>query len=204
MEDMDSENFFLRCEKFHIGLLSGTVLVLMLSLLIGPCNADMSAYDWNNLGTTYYNQGDYTDAINAFLNAVNIDPNLAIAWNNLGIAYQANNQYSQAQDAFQHAISINNGYDEGWSNLAYVYQYQGRNDDYNNAMKHVHPGFVRQGLVFNNFQNGNFNGGNHYNGFDKNRGPGFNNKPNPNWNDANHWQNGEHNNFNPNFPGFNR
>lgn len=197
---MKSGNLFLHGNNFHIGLLSGTVLILMLCLLIGSCNADMSAYNWNNLGTTYYNQGDYPDAINAFLNAVNINPNLVIAWNNLGIAYQANNQYSEAQDAFRHAISINNGYDEGWSNLAYVYQYQGRYDDYNNAMRHVHQGFIPQGLSFNNYQNGNYYGGNYNNGLVNYPGQGFNNNLNNNWNEPNQWPYGRYNTNNPNIP----
>lgn len=197
---MRSGNLFLCGKNFHIGLLSGTVLILMLCLFIGPCNADMSAYNWNNLGTTYYNQGDYTAAINAFLNAVAIDPSLVIAWNNLGIAYQANNQYSQAQDAFRRAISINSGYDEGWSNLAYVYQYQGRYDDYNYAMRHVNPGFVRQGIIFNNFDNRNYNNGHYSDGYNNYYGPGYHNNFNTNQNGITLMQYGGYNTYDQNSP----
>ncbi len=204
MKDMDSENYFLSGEKSRMGIFSGTFFILVLALLIGPCTADMSSYDWNNLGTTYYNQGNYVNAIQAFLNALQIDPCLVIAWNNLGIAYQANNQYSQAQDAFRHAISLNNGYDEGWSNLANVYQYQGRTDDYNYAIKHVHQGFTRQGIIFKNFDNRNFNGGYYYDGYNNYYGPGYHNNQNPNWNDVTPMQYGSYNTYDQNFPGYYR
>jgi len=204
MKDMDSENFFLRDQKSRWKLSFVPVFVLMICLIIGSCNAEMSAYNWNNLGTTYYNQGDYPNAINAFLNAINLNPNLIIAWNNLGIAYQANNQYYEAQKAFQHAISLNNGFYEGWSNLAYMYQYQGRIDDYNYAIKHVQPGFTHQGLYFNNFQNGNYNSGNFYNGVDTNHGPDYPYDHDSHWNNPNLWDSGRYNSYNPNFPGYHR
>jgi len=201
---MNSGNFFLSCENPRMGFLTGTFFVLMICLLIGSCTADRSSYDWNNIGTTYYNQGDYPNAIQAFLNSIYIDPNQVIAWNNLGIAYQANNQYSQAQDAFRHAISLNNGYDEGWSNLANVYQYQGRYDDYNYAMRHVHQGFVHQGIVITNFDNRNFNGGYYHNEFDTHHGPGYYNSPNSNWNEVTLMQSGSYNTYDQSFPGYYR
>ncbi len=201
---MNSGNFFFTCEKSHMGILTGTVFILMICLIIGPCNADRSSYDWNNLGTTYYYQGDYPNAIQAFLNSIYIDPNQVIAWNNLGIAYQANNQYSEAQDAFRHAISLNNGYDEGWSNLANVYQYQGRYDDYNFAMKHVHQGFIHQGIIIKNFDTRNYNNVYYHNEFDTHHGQGYYSSPNPNWNEVTPMQYGGYNTYDQNFPGYYR
>ena len=44
-------------------------------------------FAWFNKGNIYYDEGDYTSAIQSFSNAINIDPEFGEAYFNRGLAY---------------------------------------------------------------------------------------------------------------------
>jgi len=108
-------------------------LLLILLLLTGTGTAEYTASDWNSIGESYYNSGDYDAAISAFMNAVAINPDYAEAWNNLGTAYEQVSRYNDAVLAFRRAVAINPRYTEAWNNLGNVYEKQGRYEDARDA-----------------------------------------------------------------------
>lgn len=76
---------------------------------------------WFSLGFAYDKAGQFAKAIEAYQQALRINPEVADAWNNLGIAYDNAAQYAQAVEAYQHALRINPEQAEAWNNLGAVY-----------------------------------------------------------------------------------
>ncbi len=66
--------------------------------------ADSKAH--NNLGTYYYQQGNFQQALIHFKAATDNDPQNFKAWTNLGTLYSASNQFQQALSAFENALKI--------------------------------------------------------------------------------------------------
>jgi len=124
------ESWFKRIQ-INRGILSLLCIVLLSGIVL--CNADRTASDWNSMGESYYNNGNYDDAIAAYSNAVDINPNFAEAWNNLGLAYEMVGRYNDAVSAFRHAVAVNPRYVEAWNNLGDVYEKLGRSDDARDA-----------------------------------------------------------------------
>ena len=76
---------------------------------------------WYNLGVAYINLNRYNDAIEAYRQALRINPEDADAWNNLGIAYRHLNRYNDAIEAYRQALRINPEYAAAWYNLGVAY-----------------------------------------------------------------------------------
>ncbi len=69
----------------------------------GPSATDV---DWYNLGNGYANLGRRDRAINAYRQALRINPRDANAWNNLGVAEQASGNLQNAMADYQRAASL--------------------------------------------------------------------------------------------------
>jgi tetratricopeptide (TPR) repeat protein len=120
------------CSPHQVSAFFSISLILIMSG-VGICAADNTAYDWNNLGESYYSSGDYDDAITAFMNAVAVNPNYGEAWNNLGKAYEQVGRYQDAVLAYRRAVAINPRFTEAWNNLGNVYEILGRYEDARDA-----------------------------------------------------------------------
>lgn len=80
-----------------------------------------SAIAWNVLGNAYYNLEQYDRAIQAYKEALRIQPEDADAWENLGAAYVNLNQYNQAIQALGVALRIQPVNADAWSYLGRSY-----------------------------------------------------------------------------------
>lgn len=60
-----------------------------------------------NLGTVRYAQGDHQAAIDAFEQAVTLDPEFADAWNDLGETYRDRGEMETAVRHYRHALKVN-------------------------------------------------------------------------------------------------
>ena len=81
------------------GMRNKAVLALGCVLLVAvtaACSEDVSA---NDQGMIYFEQGDYKEAIDAFDEAIKLDPQDAIAYYNRGVAYKSLGQSSQGQQS---------------------------------------------------------------------------------------------------------
>ena len=80
-----------------------------------------------NLGGIYRNLERYDEAIDAYLQALRINPEYADAWNNLGVAhaYDRLERNDEAIDAYRQVLSINPEYAAAWFNLGLNYSVRG-------------------------------------------------------------------------------
>lgn len=62
-------------------------------------------YAFMNLGLTYYQKGDFTEAVSYFNEALRIDPSFSMAYENLGLAYEALGEWDEARAAYRSSIS---------------------------------------------------------------------------------------------------
>jgi hypothetical protein len=65
-----------------------------------------TATDWNNKGIALKAQGKYDEAIEAFDEAIRLDPNDASAWKNKGLALSHQDKYDEAIQAYDEAIRL--------------------------------------------------------------------------------------------------
>ncbi|MBD1918499.1 MULTISPECIES: tetratricopeptide repeat protein [Cyanophyceae] len=72
---------------------------------------------WINYGSLKKAQGDLEGAIELFQQAIEVDPNLAIAHYNLGTAHRARGYLDEAIAAYRQAIALNPSYAEAHQNL---------------------------------------------------------------------------------------
>lgn len=84
-------------------------------------NAPQCARAHDNLGTEYYNRGDYRTALNHYQQAVRIRPEHAIFHNNLGRVYGALGDLENAQAELTKAAELNPTLSETMNNLGIVY-----------------------------------------------------------------------------------
>ena len=83
---------------------------------------------WYNLGTAYSILDQADKAIEAYREALRINPEYADAWYNLGGAYSRLNQIDKAITAYREALRINPEYANAWFNLGVTYYIQGNHD----------------------------------------------------------------------------
>ncbi len=83
-----------------------------------------SSAAWFGLGITYntYKElGQTAKAIDAYQQALRIDPENAMAWYNIGVAYKDLGQTAKAIDAYQQSLRIDPEYSDAWSNLGVAF-----------------------------------------------------------------------------------
>ena len=84
---------------------------------------------------TYYNQGEeyskkksWSLAIQAYLEAVRLDPKFAEAWTNLGYSYRKVKQYDKAFAAYKQALDLKPDYPNAHEYMARTYLAMGNKD----------------------------------------------------------------------------
>lgn len=179
MDLLKNSRLHLLYRPFQVSALFSLLLILALSGT-GSCTAANTASDWNSLGESYYNSGDYDAAISAFMNAVAVNPDYAEAWNNLGTAYEQIGRYQDAVLAFRRAVAINPRYDEAWNNLGNVYEKLGRYEDARDAYQRATSFSPDYSGVTPMNQHPPFNSAGQYPGYQPiGPGPGMNQGPQP-------------------------
>jgi Flp pilus assembly protein TadD len=61
---------------------------------------------WSGLGVVYRDLGRYDEAIQAYQQAIALDPKDAYPWNNLGNVYALRGEWEQALGAFRRAVEL--------------------------------------------------------------------------------------------------
>jgi tetratricopeptide (TPR) repeat protein len=75
----------------------------------------------SNLGTLYFERGEYQRALELFQRAVKKDPRYEDAWFNLGSSYGITGQYEKALDAFNTCIGLDPEYWKSYEFMAMTY-----------------------------------------------------------------------------------
>ncbi len=89
---------------------------------------------WYRLGQTYGDLGRMKEAVQAFHNAADADPEVTAIWNDFGVAYTKINDYKGAFTAFKNAVSLNPSNTNSLKNLGVVYALCGATD----GVKRIH------------------------------------------------------------------
>jgi len=114
-----------------------------------------------NSGVQFYNQGQFSKAIQAYQKVIELDPTYIEAYNNMGIICQEIGDFDRAFEAFQKSIEINPQYEKGYNNLGILLYLKGRNEEAleafqkavainpNNIESHINLGvlFKKQGQL---------------------------------------------------------
>jgi Flp pilus assembly protein TadD len=90
-----------------------------------------------NSGVTFYNQKEFSKAIQAYQKAIELDPNYVEAYNNLGIIYQMMGDVDRAFGAYQKATEISPRYEKGYNNLGILLLLKGRYEEALEAFQKV-------------------------------------------------------------------
>ncbi len=103
----------------------------------GTLTKDLEIY--YNRGVTYYESGDYDNAIVEFSKAIGINLRYSDAYYMRGNAYYKRGQYDQAISDYTKAIEINPGCDTAYNNRGLAYHMKGQYDqaisDYTKAIE---------------------------------------------------------------------
>ncbi len=86
---------------------------------------------YNNLGVSYYREGDYSQAIAAYKKALRIDPASRRAANNLGLALEKTGEYVEAFEAFKRGKDAAGAY----NNMGYLYLTEGKYGEATQALE---------------------------------------------------------------------
>jgi Tfp pilus assembly protein PilF len=82
-----------------------------------------------NSGVTFYNQKEFSKAIQAYQKVIELDPTYVEAYNNMGIIYQTMGDAKSAFEAYQKATGINPRYEKGYNNLGLLFLLEGRYEE---------------------------------------------------------------------------
>jgi Tfp pilus assembly protein PilF len=88
-----------------------------------------------NLGVTFYNQKEFSKAIQAYQKVIELDPAYVEAYNNLGIIYQMSGEMERAFELYQKSIEINPRYQKGYNNLGILLFLKGRYEEAQEAFQ---------------------------------------------------------------------
>lgn len=102
-----------------------------------------------NLGGWYFGQQDFSQAIEHYKKATELDPTYSSAWNILGYAYRQNGDFTNAEKAFQKYIELIPGDPNPYDSYAELLLKQGRFDEsiaqYRKALE-IDPNFLASHL----------------------------------------------------------
>ncbi len=108
-------------------------------LMQGNPTKAISEKDYFKLGATSFRQGNFTDAISDFTEAVKINPNFAQAYNDRGLAYYNEGNYSTAIIDYNKAIGLDPDYADAYYNRGLAWDRQANQtqalSDFNKAIK---------------------------------------------------------------------
>jgi tetratricopeptide (TPR) repeat protein len=88
---------------------------------------------WNNKGISLNNLDKYDEAIQAYDEAIMLDPGWAWPWNNKGVTLENQGKLTEALKCFDTAIRIYPEYANAWENKGVVLEALGRTNEANAA-----------------------------------------------------------------------
>ena len=82
-----------------------------------------------NSGVSFYNQREFSKAIQAYQKVIELDPTYVEAYNNLGIIYQMIGDFERAFESYRESTNINPRYEKGYNNLGILLLLKGHNEE---------------------------------------------------------------------------
>lgn len=114
------------------------IILITLFLVTSLANAK-SSVEWYNEGVEFINEGNNEKALEAFNEAIKLDPEDAEAWNNKGLVLGYVGRYEEAQECFERALAIDPELTHAWNNngsaLLYVGRYKEAIESFNRTLE---------------------------------------------------------------------
>lgn len=86
---------------------AGTILFISVLLgLVLAAGCLTPAEEWNERGVTHHAMGRYEEAVDAFDQAVVLDPNLTVAWRNRGLSMALLGRTDESEASFSRALYL--------------------------------------------------------------------------------------------------
>jgi Flp pilus assembly protein TadD, contains TPR repeats len=95
-------------------------------------SANETSINWFMKGYNLYNQEKFSDSLDAYNRALELNPKDSEAWNNKGIDLGLLGKYDDALSSFETAVALNDSYAEAWFNMGVIYDIKG---DYPTAVQ---------------------------------------------------------------------
>ena len=116
------------------------ILIILVTLLIVTSLANAkSSVEWYNEGVGFIDEGNNEKALEAFNEAIKLDPEDAEAWNNKGLVLGYIGKYEEAQECFEKALTIDPELTNAWNNngsaLLYVGRYEEAIESFNRTLE---------------------------------------------------------------------
>lgn len=90
-------------------------LFILIIAIAAPSTCQENAEEWLERGNELFSQGDYEEAIEAYDEALRLDPENPVAWSNKGTALINQRRYEEAIQAFDEVIRIDPELASAWS-----------------------------------------------------------------------------------------
>jgi tetratricopeptide (TPR) repeat protein len=125
--------------KHFLDLMRLIYAVFILHLVVmTSAQCQQTAEDWIKEGDNAFNEKHYYAAIDAYEEAIGIDPNNIEAWNRKGSAYSGAREPDKAIEAYETAIQIDPNCPKCWNNKGLVLLNQGNSEfDMNTDYKRI-------------------------------------------------------------------
>jgi tetratricopeptide (TPR) repeat protein len=114
-------------------ILSAVMLACLSAMPAGATDAKT----WYNQGEEFRQKSDYSAAVDAYRNAVSIDPEYTDAWFSLAYVYVQTDRLDDAADAYLHVLAIEPDMTPALKGLSYVYSRQGKDVEALAAIEHA-------------------------------------------------------------------
>jgi tetratricopeptide (TPR) repeat protein len=112
-------------QSIQVLLALGT-LALILTFTAPACGqTNETSIDWFMKGFALCNQEKYSESLDAYNKALELDPKDFEAWNNKGIDLGLLGRNDEALEAFKNAVALNESYAEAWYNMGVIYDFKG-------------------------------------------------------------------------------
>jgi len=122
----DSQDLFKQATELAEGGLLNEALTIFQTIVKTDSN---NAIVWNNIGIIQFRQGKYRDAVNAFGQATDIDPQFTNAWFNKSLALLHLGKETEALRALDKVIKLNPRDKEAQSQSALIVRKMARVSD---------------------------------------------------------------------------
>jgi len=106
-------------------LIVGIILVLIVVGLNG-CTEEQDADYWYNKGGSFYNNGEFEEALEAFEKAIELNIKHENAWFYKGVTLSYLDRDEEAIEAYDNATNLNQDYIDAWNRKAYSFGNLGR------------------------------------------------------------------------------
>jgi tetratricopeptide (TPR) repeat protein len=119
-------------KSIHVYLALVTMALILTFIAPTGGQTNETAVDWFIKGLALYNQEKYSESLDAYNMALELDQKDSEAWNNKGIDLGLLGRNDEALDAFKNAVALNESYAEAWYNMGVIYDFKG---DYYTAVQ---------------------------------------------------------------------